>query len=325
MVSLIIPCYNSEIFIERCINSVLSQIYKNIELILINDGSTDATEEIIKKLKDKIEQHTMRYIYTYQVNKGVGAACNAGFKQASGKYLMLLDSDDALCPDSVQKCVEYLDKHLDFSLVRTNGYYVTEDEMETSDRLLETNSDMKTKTNIFDDVFCGSTYVWPGTYMIRMNVLDQLYPNREIYPSRGGQNLQFLMMACYHRKAGFLDEPLMRYTVRSESLSHFDSGDILKKEIQAMERYRDIREHLIEEFMQGTEKKYWLDRVNHLYANIYVQLACKNRNKIEAKKYFEALKNLEKPNLNISITYYRLMNPVKYILLRLGRKIRFLR
>lgn len=325
MVSLIVPCYNSESYIERCIESILNQTYREIELIIINDGSNDATEEKLNKYKRKMEEKFVRYIYKYQENGGVGEACNTAFKSATGDYLMLLDSDDALCTQSIQKCVEFLEQYPEYDLVRTNGYYVTEDNINANKRLLEVNSEMKIKKNIFDDIFYGRTYVWPGTYMIRMNKLNQLYPDREIYSSRGGQNLQFLMMACYHSNAGFIDEPLMRYTVRKESLSHFNYGDILKKEIQAMERYRDIRHHLIERFMKEDEKEYWLDRLDSLYANIYVQLACKHRNKDEAKKYFETLKKREKPNLNIKITYYRLMNPMKYGLLRLGRKIHFLK
>lgn len=325
MVSLIVPCYNSESYIERCIESILNQTYKEVELIIINDGLNDATEEKLDKFKRKIEEKFVRYIYKYQKNGGVGAACNTAFKSVTGDYLMLLDSDDTLCTKSIQKCVEFLEQHPDYDLVRTNGYYVTEDNLNANNCLLEVNSEMKIKKNIFDDIFYGRTYVWPGSYIIRMNKLDQLYPDREIYPSRGGQNLQFLMMACYHSDAGFIDEPLMRYTVRKESLSHFNHGDILKKEIQAMERYRDIRHYLIEHFVEEDEKEYWFDRLDSLYANIYVQLACKHRNKDEAKKYFEALKKREKPNLNTKIIYYQFMNPLKYGLLRLGRKTRFLK
>ena len=325
MVSLIIPCYNSESYIERCLDSILVQNYKQIELILVNDGSVDDTEHKIDQMRTRIESNTERFIYIKQKNQGVGAACSAVFRQATGDYLMLLDSDDMLLPDSIKKCVEYLDTNQSYDLVRTNGYYVTEDNLYGKGQLLEVNPEMKVKTDIFEDVFCGRTYVWPGTYMIRMSVLDKLYPRHEIYPSRGGQNLQFLMMACYNRKAGFIDEPLMRYTVQRESLSHFSSGDVLQKEIQAMERYREIRHYLISEFMHDKEKHYWESRLNSLYANIYVLLACKHRNKTEAKKYFDILIQLEKPSLNTQIEYYRIMSPVRYVLMKIGRKIHLLR
>ena len=63
MVSLIVPCYNSESYIERCIESILNQTYKEVELIIINDGSNDATEEKLDKFKRKIEEKFVRYIY----------------------------------------------------------------------------------------------------------------------------------------------------------------------------------------------------------------------------------------------------------------------
>lgn len=172
MVSLIVPCYNSESYIERCIESILNQTYKEVELIIINDGSNDATEEKLDKFKRKIEEKFVRYIYKYQKNGGVGAACNTAFKSVTGDYLMLLDSDDTLCTKSIQKCVEFLEQHPDYDLVRTNGYYVTEDNLNANNCLLEVNSEMKIKKNIFDDIFYGRTYVWPGSYMIRMNKLD---------------------------------------------------------------------------------------------------------------------------------------------------------
>lgn len=63
MVSLIVPCYNSESYIERCIESILNQTYKEVELIIINDGLNDATEEKLDKFKRKIEEKFVRYIY----------------------------------------------------------------------------------------------------------------------------------------------------------------------------------------------------------------------------------------------------------------------
>lgn len=324
MVSLIIPCYNSEFCIERCITSILDQNYSQIELILINDGSTDSTEIKINQMKEKIEANIERFIYVKQSNQGVGAACNTGFGYATGEYLMLLDSDDMLLPDSIKKCVDFLEKNLSYALVRTNGYYVTESNIDENDRMFANDPGMKVKEEIFEDIFCGRTYLWSGTYMIRMNVLEELYPDHQIIPSRRGQNLQFVMMSSYKRKAGFIDEPLMKYIVRKESLSHFSSGNVFEKEIQAMEGYKDIRKQLIEDFMQDTEKTYWMKKLNSLYANIYVQIACKYKQKEQARKYYNELKKIEKPCLNTKIDYYNLMCPFIAVLLRVGRKVHIL-
>lgn len=68
MVSLIIPCYNSESYIERCLDSILVQNYKQIELILVNDGSVDDTEHKIDQMRTRIESNTERFIYIKQKN-----------------------------------------------------------------------------------------------------------------------------------------------------------------------------------------------------------------------------------------------------------------
>lgn len=84
MVSLIIPCYNGEKFINRCLDSVLDQSYKDIELIFVNDGSTDKTSETINIRKEELENKLTKFIYIEQENQGVGASCNNAFKKVTG-------------------------------------------------------------------------------------------------------------------------------------------------------------------------------------------------------------------------------------------------
>lgn len=88
IVSLLIPCYNGEQFVERCLINVLEQEYAQyIELILVNDGSTDKTEEIIFQLQKRLDNELWRFCYIKQENQGVGSAMNAALKEVSGEYL----------------------------------------------------------------------------------------------------------------------------------------------------------------------------------------------------------------------------------------------
>lgn len=97
-ISIIIPFFNSELTLSRAVNSVISQDFKDWELILVNDGSTDNSEWIAKEyLKDK------RISYFSQTNKGVSAARNAGASAAVGEWLVFLDSDDLLLPGTLCK------------------------------------------------------------------------------------------------------------------------------------------------------------------------------------------------------------------------------
>ena len=91
-VSLIVPVYNNEKYIGKCIGSILNQTYKNIELIIINDGSKDNSDNIITNFQKTDE----RIKYIKQENSGPSQARNIGINIATGKYLMFIDSDDTV-------------------------------------------------------------------------------------------------------------------------------------------------------------------------------------------------------------------------------------
>lgn len=100
-ISIIVPIYNAENYIKNCIKSVEKQSYKNIELILVNDGSTDKTEEICQKEKQKYSN--IKYIK--QTNAGEGAARNRGLELAEGEYICFLDSDDELTYNALENMI----------------------------------------------------------------------------------------------------------------------------------------------------------------------------------------------------------------------------
>lgn len=104
LVSVIIPVYNSELYLEESIRSVLAQTYRPLEIIIINDGSTDSSEKIAKKFAE----HT---IYLYQSNQGVSAARNQGINKSSGDFLTFLDADDHWESEKISKQVEYMIEH----------------------------------------------------------------------------------------------------------------------------------------------------------------------------------------------------------------------
>ena len=92
-VSIIVPVYNTAKYLNKCINSLLNQTLKEIEIILINDGSTDNSESIIKKYKDK------RIKYISKKNEGIGKTRNLGIEKTNGEYLAFIDSDDYIEPN----------------------------------------------------------------------------------------------------------------------------------------------------------------------------------------------------------------------------------
>lgn len=99
MVSVIIPCYNSQNTIVRALDSVMAQTYRDYEIILVDDGSTDDTKRAIEEFFD---YNMIEYKYIYQKNSGPSAARNRGVEQARGEYIAFLDSDDAWHPQKLE-------------------------------------------------------------------------------------------------------------------------------------------------------------------------------------------------------------------------------
>ena len=111
LVSIISPCYNGEKYVSRFLDSVLSQTYNNIELIVINDGSIDKTLEILESYKEKFFRRSYAYIIINQDNAGQSAAINRGLKVFSGDYLCWVDSDDKMFPTSIEHKVKTLENN----------------------------------------------------------------------------------------------------------------------------------------------------------------------------------------------------------------------
>ena len=96
LISVIIPTYNRSEFLAESIISVWEQIYRPIEVLVIDDGSTDDTKNKVNNLIDKFERENFKIIYKYQENKGSNVARNLGMNLANGKWVQFLDSDDLL-------------------------------------------------------------------------------------------------------------------------------------------------------------------------------------------------------------------------------------
>ena len=116
LVSIIIPVYNTEKYIQETVESVLNQTYKNIEIIAVNDGSSDQSLQILESLKSK---SSIKIIIHNQSNQGQTKSRNNGVELAKGKFLLFLDSDDRIDPTYIEKCVTLLNQKKSIDLVYT--------------------------------------------------------------------------------------------------------------------------------------------------------------------------------------------------------------
>lgn len=117
LISVIVPVYNAEFFINKCVESILNQTYKNIEIIIINDGSTDNTGFILADFNLKY-----RNIKVFnQINQGQGVARNRGLEEAVGEFIFFIDSDDVIYPDCFEKCILFMQNaNYDFACFGVN-------------------------------------------------------------------------------------------------------------------------------------------------------------------------------------------------------------
>lgn len=121
LVSVIIPCFNSGRHLSSAIESAFSQTYTQMEIIVVDDGSTDDTAEIAKSYGDRVR-------YVYQSNRGVSAARNVGVSMASGEFVQFLDADDVLLPEKITRQVDYLLSHPEADVVYCDAMYFDEDD-----------------------------------------------------------------------------------------------------------------------------------------------------------------------------------------------------
>jgi glycosyltransferase involved in cell wall biosynthesis len=164
-VSVIIPTYNSRRFLEHAIRSVLEQTFQDWELILVDDGSTDDTGQMVAGLGDP------RIRYVYQQNRGSPAARNTGLKLARGRYVAFLDADDLWFPEKLEKQVAYLD-----SLPPTIGLVYSDYEMwnpESRARLGPFQVSGRPRGNVLSHLLRpGSFFIHPCASLIRREVFD---------------------------------------------------------------------------------------------------------------------------------------------------------
>lgn len=132
-VSIIVPVYNSEKYLKKCLNSLVNQTLKDIEIIIIDDGSTDNSKKIINSFKDS------RINYFYQTNKGQANARNNGLKKVNGKYVMFIDSDDYVDINMCNELFSLANSH-DYDIVVTDYYIESKNNTVDYVKILDNNN-----------------------------------------------------------------------------------------------------------------------------------------------------------------------------------------
>ncbi len=167
LVSVVIPTYNKEKYIGEAVQSALNQTYKNLEVIVVDDGSTDNTKQVVEELIKK----DGRVKYFYQENQGSAAARNKGLQEASGEFVAFLDSDDTYFPYAIEKMI-YLFKTQpeNVKLVYGNFVDVTEGK---SEKIYREISEPRPKPLLFQQFLIGNPLL-PTISMLKKDVFDDI-------------------------------------------------------------------------------------------------------------------------------------------------------
>lgn len=313
-VSVLVPCYNGEKFLDSCFNNILNQIYDRIELVFIDDGSKDKSKEKFFEYSQKFYDRGYKTQYLYQENAGIAAAIQNGLKHLNGEFIFLYDVDDILSNNAISSKVDFLIKHKEYDLVRSNGYYVRENSIDIPyAEFCNGRKDRKSK-RVFYDLIYAKTVNWAGSYMVRAEALFKKLKDKEIYISRYGQNLQMLLPVAYNGKSAYIDEPQIKYVQYDKSDSHSNK---LERMLELLNGYEENRIEILK-MMDIPEKE--LYKLNKNIKNIYnvkkIKLIMNYENNELLRKTYEEIKKSKMNNCKIFFIYHIGKNKGIYTLIK---------
>ena len=212
LISIIVPVYNVEKYVTKCIDSILAQTYKNIEVILVDDGSTDKSGSICDEYANKDK----RVKVIHKKNGGLSSARNAGIKKATGNYLIFVDGDDYINPIMTATLFEDLTEHkADISIC--NRYYINEDGTNKRIRFKNKKNLVMDKEEALTRLICMTDFDMSAWCKIYKKVLftEILFPEGKY--SEDYYIMSRLFELC--NKITYNFKPLLYYVQRNGSIT----------------------------------------------------------------------------------------------------------
>lgn len=241
LVSILTPAYNSGTFIARLLKSVLSQTYPNVSMLIIDDGSTDNTEDVVRSFIPLFEKRGYKLSIIKQENAGQSSAINNGLKLVDGEFLAWPDSDDFYATDeAIEKMVAALKAEPASGICYC--YANVYDGNCIAPHFHNTNT-----TSIFEDAIYGRNgfYFQPIAYMAKCSELFKYLSDREIYHTHdAGQNWQLMLPLFFHTKCVCVPEYLCNVYVRPASHSRGQYNSVVKK-AELINSYHETLRHVI--------------------------------------------------------------------------------
>ncbi|MCK8516786.1 glycosyltransferase family 2 protein [Methylonatrum kenyense] len=211
LVSIIIPAYNRGKYIRQCVQSALWQTYHPVEVIVVDDGSTDETRAILDEMAT--DPRLIVLEHPGRQNRGQSASLNLGIQHAKGDYINILDSDDYLEPEKLAVEVPFLASHPEIGLVYSNGWRTNADGVPFESFYPEDHREPNDPNAVLLDCYL----LLPGNALVRRTAYDAVGPFEEAF--RAAQDHDMLIRLAERIRFAYIAKHLFYYRMHADSIS----------------------------------------------------------------------------------------------------------
>lgn len=255
--SIIVPVYGVEKYIDKCLNSLVKQSLKEIEIIVVNDGTKDNSQKIIDKYVKKYPDKIKSYI---KENGGQGSARNYGLKKTTGEYIGYVDSDDFVEKDMYKKLYNKA-KENNYDIVVCGNYNVSEDyQNKNIDTFINNyNTDL-------ENIFFGKMAVWNKIYKRDILIKNKLEFKEKVWY----EDLAFTLKAIMNSNTfAFIDEPLYDYLIREGSTMNNSN---VQRNLEILDAFNDILSYIQHNKKEEYFSKIEFLAIDHIYISAIVRV-----------------------------------------------------
>ncbi|GAB1800839.1 glycosyltransferase [Priestia megaterium] len=309
LVSVIIPIYNVEKYISECIESILRQTYKNIEIIAINDGSTDNSLDIVKKYA--VDNPHIKVLS--QQNSGLSITRNKGINYSNGKYIYFLDSDDYILPDTLKNLIGLMEKN-DLDLIQFGGKpFIDNIDMQLNSNFYDVQAFFQKnkiykKTDFLQDVIKGFRSQ-PCLYIVKKELI--VNNNLQFMPNVLHEDELFTLEIVLNTKSAMYD-PNLYYQRRYRENSIMTSNSIEKIK-KSFDSYCIIIEEM-NSLKKTYTNKLQMNLINSRMRSIYISLINKEFDESYKKSKLSKIKVINRRERLFYHFKYKTKKHVKNIL-----------
>lgn len=255
--SIIVPVYGVEKYIDKCLDSLVKQSLKEIEIIVVNDGTKDNSQKIIDKYVKKYPEKIKSYI---KENGGQGSARNYGLEKANGEYIGYVDSDDFIEKDMYKKLYNKA-KEDNYDIVVCGNYNVSEDyKTKNIDTFINNyNTDL-------ENIFFGKMAVWNKIYKRDILIKNKLEFKEKVWY----EDLAFTLKAIMNSNTfAFIDEPLYDYLIREGSTMNNSN---VQRNLEILDAFNDILSYIQHNKKEEYFSKIEFLAIDHIYISAIVRV-----------------------------------------------------